>query len=108
MGRVETFLAAVEVMEDEALESARQTLWMKRNFRFGDDTVVVACLIRAEDMAPLDAPWWHGKQVYLLGVELGGNFFLRHCDGSVRYWDHAKQEDVVIAKSVQEFLSALE
>ena len=95
-------------MQNEVLERARQALCTKRNFRFGDDTLVVAFLVRAEDLRPLDAPWWRGKEAYLLGVDLSGNFFLRHCDGSVRYWDHSKQEDVVIAKSVREFCSELE
>ena len=94
--------------QDEALEKAREALWMNRNFRFGDDTLVVACLIRAEDMRPLDAPWWRGKEVCLLGVDLSGNFFLRHCDGSVRYWDHTKQDDVIVARSVRDFCSGLE
>lgn len=96
------------MMEDEAIERARQALVMKRRFQFDDESLVIACLIRGEDVRPLDAPWWRGKEVYLLGVTIDGNFILRHCDGSVRYWNHAKQADVVIAKSVREFLSALE
>jgi hypothetical protein len=36
-----------------------------------------------------------------------GNFFLRHCDGSVRYWEHKAQADAIIARSVREFLSKL-
>lgn len=95
-------------MEDEALERARKWLFAKRSFRHGDRTLVVACLIRGEDIRPLDAPWWRGKEAYLLGADLNGNFFLRHCDGSVRYWDHSLQKDEIIAKSVREFVSALE
>jgi hypothetical protein len=55
---------------------------------------------------PLEAYWWRGKQVHIVAVDVDGNFFLRHCDGSVRYWDHSKKEDVVAFKSVKEFASA--
>ena len=95
-------------MEDDAVERARVNLWAKNRFRHGDTTLIVACLIRPEDTRPLRVPWWRGKEVYLIGVEENGNFFLRHCDGSVRYWDHRKQQDEVIAKSVNDFVGALE
>lgn len=94
-------------MEDEALERARKWLFEKRNVRHGDRTLAVACLIRGEDIRPLDGTWWRGKQVSLLGIDLNGNLFLRHSDGSVRYWDHSLQKDEIIAKSVREFVSAL-
>jgi len=65
--------------------------------------VAVALLLREEDWRPLDAPWWHEKQVSIIGVDVGGNFFLRHCDGTVRYWDHKIQANIVVAPSVREF-----
>jgi len=34
------------------------------------------------------AHWWRGKEVCIIGADLEGNFLLRHCDGTVRYWDH--------------------
>ncbi len=95
-------------MEDEAIDTARNDLWTKNRFRCGDKTLVVACLIRPEDTRPLHVSWWRGKEVYLIGVEECGNFFLRHCDGTVRYWDHSEQSDTVIAKSVRDFVTALE
>jgi hypothetical protein len=55
----------------------------------------------------LIAKWWRGKSVTIIGVDVDGNFFLRHCDGSVRYWEHSKQSDCVVAKSVKEFASRL-
>jgi hypothetical protein len=66
-------------------------------------SIAVALLLREEDWRPLDAPWWRGKQVYIIGVEEHGNFFLRHCDGSVRYWDHSTQVDTIVAPSVRAF-----
>lgn len=59
--------------------------------------------MRESDWRPLDAPWWKGKQVSLVGVDTYGNFFLRHPDGSVRWWSHESQVDLVVAKSVGEF-----
>jgi hypothetical protein len=59
-------------------------------------------------LAPLKAPWWTKKEAYIIGADLSGNFFLRHSDGSVRYWDHSAQTDTIIAPSVGEFCSRLE
>lgn len=67
----------------------------------------VACLIRQEDWRPLQAPWWRGKAVDLIGADTNGNFILRHCDGSVRRWQHQLQQDEVLAPSVQAFLRCL-
>ncbi len=69
--------------------------------------MVIACLVREEDWKPLKADWWKGKEVYLIGADLNGNFFLRHCDGSVRYWDHKLQADLVIAQSVRNFAAGI-
>jgi len=43
-----------------------------------------------------------------MGADINGNFFLRHCDGSVRYWDHKKQTDEIVASSVVEFCERIE
>ena len=56
---------------------------------------------------PLVARWWRGKQVTIVAVDVDGNFFLRHSDGSVRYWEHARKSESVAAKSVKEFASKL-
>jgi hypothetical protein len=55
----------------------------------------------------LKADWWRGKEVCIIGADLGGNFLLRHCDGTVRYWDHARQADEVLALSVRSFVAGL-
>ena len=94
--------------EEEAVERARKNLWANSKIQVGDKTLVVACLIRPEDTRPLHVPWWRGKEVYLIGADIDGNFFLRHCDGTARHWDHSKQEDEVIAQSVREFPTSLQ
>ena len=94
-------------MKTELIDRAIKNLWLENNYYHGDRKLVVACLIRSEDIGPLKAPWWRGKEVSLIGVDIDGNFFLRHCDGSVRYWDHSKQSDEVISPSVREFIVGL-
>lgn len=89
------------------MEKAIRDLGLVRSIRYGDRTLTVACLVREEDRRPLHAPWWRGKEAYIIGADLDGNFFLRHCDGSVRYWEHKKQSDSVIAPSVTDFLRQL-
>ena len=95
-------------MENDAVEKARKELWHKNRFRYGDELLTVVCLLPPEDARPLKAEWWRGKEVNLIAVEENGNFFLRHCDGTVRYWRHAEQEDEIVAKSVREFVSLFE
>jgi hypothetical protein len=48
-----------------------------------------------------------GKEAYLIAADVNGNFFLHHCDGSVRYWVHSKRSDVVVSKSVKDFARSL-
>ena len=76
-------------------------------FRRGDRKIVVACPIRELDWRPLKAQWRQGKEACIIGADLSGNFLLRHCDGSVRYWDHQSQTDVVLAPSVRAFVAEL-
>ena len=81
--------------------------WHRRIFRHGDRSIVVACLIRTIDWRPLNAPWWRGKEVSIIGADLDGNFLLKHSDGSVRLWDHRSQSDAVLAPSVRDFVAGL-
>ena len=91
--------------QDEVLDKAIANLLFRPIFEFDGKEIHVIHLQNSG--AGLRVPWWRGKEVNLLGVDADGNFFLRHCDGSVRYWVHAEQRDVVVAKSVKEFVSAL-
>jgi len=95
--------------DEEAMERAFADMWWKRIYPLsGDRKLTIAFLIRAHDWRPLDAPWWRGKQVSIIGSDIHGNFFLRHCDGSIRYWDHQKQADEIVASSVVEFCRRIE
>ncbi len=82
-----------------------ERLPFKPIFPFGDREIHVVLIL--EKSPPLVASWWRGKEVYILGADVDGNFFLNHCDGSVRYWEHAKQSGTIVAKSEKEFLAAL-
>ncbi|WP_147448086.1 SMI1/KNR4 family protein [Solirubrobacter pauli] len=73
----------------------------------GGTEVDVALLVRDRDVRPLTAPWWTGKQVSVVAVDVNGNFFLRHPGGSVLYWHHINATEFVVASSVREFLRSL-
>ena len=94
--------------QPDPIDHALARLWPQRTFRYGDRTMTIACLIRTADWRPLKAPWWHGNEVSIIGADLDGNFFLRHCDGTVRHWDHGLQADTVVASSVREFVARIE
>ncbi|HEV2611528.1 MAG TPA: hypothetical protein VGU61_14760 [Noviherbaspirillum sp.] len=88
----------------DAYENARTKFFWQRCVHLLDGRKsTVAILLRQEDWRPLDAPWWREKQASIIGADIDGNFFLRHCDGSVRFWDHKLQVNIVVAPSVQEF-----
>ena len=61
----------------------------------------------AEQRRTLEAHWWQGNEVCIIGADLQGNFFLRHCDGSLRYWQRDLQKDVIVAASVREFVRGI-
>lgn len=87
---------------------AIKSLPFKNCYRFENRIIIVACLLREEDQRPLEASWWKGKSVSIIGADISGNFFLRHCDGSVRYWKHAEKNEIKISSSVRYFLMNLE
>lgn len=77
-------------------------------FCVGDRVLSVAFLLRERDWRPLQASWWRGKEACIIGADLDGNFYLRHSDGSVRWWSHQRQADEVVAPSVKEFARRIE
>jgi hypothetical protein len=98
----------MRMKNEDAIDRAIKGLHPRRLARLPDREVIVACLIRTDDWKPLKAPWWKKKEASIIGVDTSGNFFLQHCDGSVRYWDHKAQSDTTIAPSVEAFCLGLE
>jgi hypothetical protein len=92
-------------MSDVHLEKAAKMIGVKPIFEFAGHEIHVVCVIPWSP--PLIAEWWRGKAASIIAVDVNGNFFLLHCDGSVRYWEHSKRSDVVVAKSVEEFARRL-
>jgi hypothetical protein len=88
----------------DPMDNAIRNLGAWNTIRYGDRTLTIACLVRQADRRPLRASWWRKKEASIIGADLDGNFFLRHCEGSVRYWDHKTQTDTIIAPSVRDFL----
>ena len=92
-------------LADPVLEKAASKIGINPIFDFDGREIHVVGLLSWSP--PLIAKWWRGKQVSIVGVDVDGNFFLRHSDGSVRYWEHSKRSESVVAKSVKEFASKL-
>lgn len=87
---------------------ALNNLWAHNKVRIGEREVAIIILIPESEWRPFSADWWHGKEACIIGADEQGNFFLRHCDGSVRFWEHAKHADVVVAKSVRDFVAMIQ
>src|SRR5262245_35669460 len=92
----------------DPMENATRDIGRRNRIRCGDRVLEIACLVRQSDWRPLKINWWRGKEACVIGADLDGNFFLRHCDGSVRLWDHHSRSDSIVAPSVREFLSRIE
>ena len=88
----------------DATRTALDELWARNSIRIGERDVEIVILIPENEWRPFSASWWRGKEACIVGADEQGNFFLRHCDGSVRYWEHAVQADTVVSKSVAEFV----
>jgi hypothetical protein len=93
--------------QPDPMDKAIRQLGVYRTFRNAAREIQIACLIRAADWRPLKASWWQGKEACVIGADLKGNFLLRHCDGTVRYWDHGLQSDTVLSPSVREFVASI-
>jgi hypothetical protein len=85
----------------------RAKLCLADTFRHGDRRVRVLFLLPESLWRPLEASWWRGKEASIIAGDERGNYILRHCDGSVRLWDHARGADEVLASSVRAFLNGL-
>ena len=83
------------------------TLLHADTFRFGDREIHILFLLPRALWRPLRVSWWKGKEVSLIGGDDHGNYLLRHCDGTVRLWDHSRGVDEIVAPSVRAFISGL-
>lgn len=77
-------------------------------YTIGERLVRVLFLMPTSMWRPLRVSWWKGKEVSIIGGDEHGNYLLRHCDGSVRLWNHAVAADEVLAPSVRAFFSGLQ
>ncbi len=73
----------------------------------GDRQVRVLFLLPSTLWRPLRASWWTGKEACIIGGDEQGNYILRHCDGTVRLWDHTRGKDEVLTPSVRAFFNGL-
>jgi hypothetical protein len=82
-------------------------LYLANTFRDGIREVRLVFLLPQSLWRPLKASWWKGKEVSIIAGDERGNYVLRHSDGSVRLWDHARGADEILAPSVRAFLEKL-
>jgi hypothetical protein len=82
-------------------------LYLTDTFSHGERRIRVLFLLPEPTWRPLKVDWWHGKEAAIIGGDEQGNYLLRHCDGSVRLWDHARGHEEIIAGSVSAFLAGL-
>lgn len=95
-------------MKSEDVSSVSvKALFGENRVRIGEREVFVVLLIPESEWRPLSASWWRGKEACIIGADESGNFFLRHCDGSVRHWDHKLGADLKIATSVRDFITMI-
>ena len=85
----------------------RTKLYLANAFRSGAREIRLLFLLPESLWRPLDARWWKGKEVCIIGGDEDGNYVLRHCDGTVRFWDHGSGSDETLAPSVRSFLDQL-
>jgi hypothetical protein len=85
----------------------RSKLLLADTFRVGERPIRVLFLLPKSLWRPLEVSWWRGKESSIIGGDTSGNYILRHCDGSVRLWDHERGADEVLAPSVRAFFHGL-
>ena len=90
---------------DPVLEKAASNIGIRPIFEFEGREIHVACIVAWSP--PLIAEWWRGKAASIIGADINGKFVIRHCDGTVLFWEHSKHSDTVVAKSVKEFAARL-
>jgi hypothetical protein len=91
----------------DIVDKAITNLWRKNTFSKDGRDFNIILLLRKKDWRPINASWWKKKEACIIGADTDGNFYIRVCDGTVRFWDHKKQADEIIAKSTKEFFSFL-
>jgi hypothetical protein len=82
-------------------------LYLANTFRAGAREIRLMFLLPESLWRPLRATWWKGKEASIIGGDEQGNYVLRHCDGTVRLWDHARATDEILAPSLRAFLDQL-
>ena len=89
------------------IDRAIKYIGVKRKYFHEGTDYIIAFLIRDEGQKPLSAPWWHGKESSIIGADINGNFFLKHCDGTIRYWHHLSNSETIISSCLKNFLRDL-
>jgi hypothetical protein len=95
---------------NDLLNNAIKKLGKKHFFRDPNNNLNIKVELiypNANRWRPLRIDWWRGKQVYLIGEDVDGNYIVRHCSGAVYYFDLNNKKSTEISNSVKDFLSKL-
>lgn len=91
----------------EAVVGAINRLHYERRIDVDGSAVELALLVHPDGWRPLLADWWTGKEAYIIGADVSGNFVLRLRDGSVGVWNHREAKVSALARSVRDFLALI-
>lgn len=89
-----------------AVAKAIAALPTRSAFKTGSNEFGVRTLFPIQSWRPHTQPCRQAGSV-ILGEDSGGNFFLYAPDGSVSFWDHETDEEIVLAPSAEEFCDSL-
>lgn len=92
---------------EEAVIGAINRLHFQRRIVVDGLTVELVLLVHPDGWRPLLADWWTGKDAYIIGADVAGNFVLRLRDGSVGLWNHDEAKVSAVARSVRAFLASI-
>lgn len=95
------------VTVEEAVVGAINRLHFKRCVDVDGSPIELVLLVHPDSWRPLRADWWTGKEAYIIGADVAGNFVLRLKDGSVGLWNHDDAKVSAVARSVREFLALI-
>ncbi|KRB78806.1 hypothetical protein ASE01_23725 [Nocardioides sp. Root190] len=95
------------VTVEEAVVGAINHLHFKRRVDVDGLLLELVLLVHPDGWRPLRAHWWTGKEAYIIGADIAGNFLLRLKDGSVGLWNHDDTEVSAVARSVREFVALI-
>lgn len=90
---------------DAHLEKASNKLVLFNQLTIDGRDIQIAAILPHAPL--LSAPWYTGRQVHIIAIDVDGNFILRKASGAVIFWDHTQQSERPVAASIKAFTALL-